>query len=143
MPIVLPHIETFETGRFATTHRMCSGNGRKSISQLFSRTPSRPDFVSLRRSAVPHDFLGDSEHRRDGLPERIIPLPYGGLSPVSSLDLSAPTPRMSERKRVLAEGQVSERALGLESPEGNAPSAEDTIKIQGGNGENGQNGSEG
>gem|GEM_PF-6238765 len=39
------------------------------------RTPSRPDFVSLRRSALPHDFLEDSKDRRDGLPEtRMMPI---------------------------------------------------------------------
>gem|GEM_PF-2071997 len=37
---------------------------------------------------------------------RAIPLPYAGLSPVSSSDLSGPRPHGSERMRVLAEGQV-------------------------------------
>ena len=38
---------------------------------------------------------------------------------------------MFERMRVLAEGQISEIVLGLESTDGNAPSAEDTIKRNG------------
>gem|GEM_PF-5499260 len=55
-------------------HRMClwnGQNGRKVTMQRSEnrRTPSRPDFVSLRRSALPHDFLADSKYRRDGLSE--------------------------------------------------------------------------
>ena len=67
-----------------------------------------PGFAGMKplSSVFPHDLLGDSKHRRESDRKRIIPLPYGGPSPVSSSDLSAPRPHVSERMRVLASGQV-------------------------------------
>jgi len=44
-----------------------------------------------------------------------------------------------ERSEYWPRDRSSEIVLGLESTEGNAPSAEDTIKVHGGKGENGQN----
>ena len=44
---------------------------------------------------------------------------------------------MFERSEYWPRDRSSEIVLGLESAEGNAPSAEDTIKMHGGKGENG------
>ena len=45
---------------------------------------------------------------------------------------------MFERSEYWPRDRSSEIALGLESTEGNAPSAEDTLKMHGGKGENGR-----
>jgi hypothetical protein len=44
-----------------------------------------------------------------------------------------------ERSEYWPRDRPSEIAVGLESTDGNAPSAEDTLKMHGGKGENGQN----